>query len=191
MKRILGIVALAILLPAIATAQRPQTRSGFGISFGLGAGSASVSCDGCVGFGGTGFSDYLRLGGYLKPDLFLAVETNAWFDDALNSGSDYIGAILGVVQWYPNAKKGWYVKGGLGYAYSDLLSYESPSMMYVNPSGLGISVGAGYDWRVARNFALTPYLSYLRIVGGSTDYYVESVGVSVGLLQFGLGFTWF
>jgi hypothetical protein len=194
MRSMLAGFALALLLPAAASAQHPQTRGGFGISIGLGAGSASVSCEGCSDFGGTGLSDYLRLGGYVRPNLFLAGETNAWFADASNTGSDYIGAIMAVAQWYPNVQQGWYLKGGLGYAYSDLIGQVCPDYCYysnVTPSGLGISLGTGYDLRVARNFALTPYLNYLRIVGGSADSYPDSPGVGAGLFQFGLGFTWF
>jgi hypothetical protein len=189
MRSIFASFALFLLLPVAASAQHPQTRQGFGISVGLGAGSASVSCDGCAGFGGTGLSDYLRLGGYARPNLFLAVETNAWFADAGDPSYNYIGAIMGVAQWYPNARQGWYIKGGIGYGYSDLIS--DTYFGNVTPSGLGVSVGAGYDWRVARNFALTPYLNYLRIVGGSAYDYPGSPGAGVGLLQFGVGFTWF
>ena len=49
MNRTIGILTLVMArsLPAAAEAQHPQTRQGFGISFGFGAGSAGLTCDDC------------------------------------------------------------------------------------------------------------------------------------------------
>ena len=186
MNRILGVAALALLVPAVVTAQHPQTRSGFGISFGLGAGHANF-CDGCDELAGTGASGYLRLGGYLTPALFLAGESNGWFNgDPSNPDEASLGGLMGVVQWYPMADRGLYLKGGLGFSYATIYTDLSTS-------GFAGSIGAGYDLRIARNFALTPYINYLNQFGGSYSYSGSGsvAGANVHLFQFGLGFTWF
>ena len=81
MNRILSTIALALLIPALASAQHPQSREGFGIGLGLGAGSAAF-CDGCDDLASTELSGYLRLGGYLNPAVFLAAESNGWIGGA-------------------------------------------------------------------------------------------------------------
>jgi len=189
MHRTLGILtltlALALSRPAPSQAQHPQTRQGFGISFGFGAGSAVFTCDDCpADWGGTAPSGYFRIGGYLSPSVMLAGESNGWSDP---DGAS-IGAVLAVVQWYPMVASGLYLKGGAGYAYADAMDLGVDP-----PTGFGISLGAGYDLRVARNFALTPYVSYLRMIGGNMSWYGGDPAskAKIGVVQFGLGFTWF
>jgi len=186
MKRIIGIVTLALLVPALAVAQRPQARSGFGISFGFGAGSAGF-CQDCDDLASTELSGYLRLGGYLTPSLFLAGESNGWVGSTSDYDAPTLGAIMAVVQWYPMADQGLYLKPGLGYSYSTIFAD-------LRTGGFAGSIGAGYDLRVARNFALTPYINYLNQFGGTYTY--DGGGryefnAKVHLFQFGLGFTWF
>lgn len=187
MQRILTILALAVMLPTAAMAQHPQTRQGFGISFGFGAGSASFCAD-CDDISGTEASGYLRLGGYLTPSLFLAGESNGWYSGSTTAyDQNSLGAVMAVVQWYPMADQGLYLKGGFGYSYATIYTDFSTS-------GFAGSIGAGYDWRIGRNFALTPYINYLQQFGGSYTYGGggdAGLDANVHLFQFGLGFTWF
>ena len=185
MKRFFGVLALA-LIPSLALAQHPQTRSGFGISFGFGAGSASF-CEDCSDLSGTKPSGYLRLGGYLSPSTFLAVESNGWVGSSTDYDAPTLGAVMGIVQWYPMVDQGLYLKGGVGYSYATVYSD-------FQTSGFAGSIGVGYDWRLARNFALTPYVNYLNQFGGTYTYTGGGDSVAdakVHLFQFGLGFTWF
>lgn len=186
MNRMLCILCLTLLTPALAVAQHPQTREGFGISLGLGAGSAGF-CNDCDELASTELSGYLRLGGYLNPSVFLAAESNGWVSGG-TTGYDAptLGAIMAIVQWYPMAENGLYLKGGLGYSYASVTSDLSTG-------GFAGSIGAGYDFRLARNFALTPYLNYLKQFGGNYSYLGTDYGLdaNVHLFQFGLGFTWF
>ncbi|HMU62115.1 MAG TPA: hypothetical protein PKA66_10045 [Gemmatimonadales bacterium] len=186
MNRILAILTLAVLVPSIAAAQKPQTRDGFGISFGFGAGAANF-CDDCEELADTELSGYLRLGGYLNPSLFLAAESNGWVGSTTDYDAPSLGAVMGVVQWYPMVAKGLYLKAGFGYSYASVYSDFSTS-------GVAGSIGAGYDIRLARNFALTPYVNYLSQFGGGYSYSGSSeivADAAVHLFQFGLGFTWF
>ena len=187
-QRLAGLVIASALFAGTLEAQgNPQTRQGFGISFGIGAGSAGVDCEVCPDDRETGLSGYLRIGGYLRPNLFLAGESNGWSktEDGVEGQAGFLSA---VAQWYPQPASGLFVKGGLGLA---TVSLED-DVDEITSTGLGITVGGGYDFRVGRNFSLSPYINYLRgfgaqanLNGTSTDF-----DYNVNLLQFGLGFTW-
>src|ERR1700741_2594754 len=71
----------ALLLGAAGTlqAQHPQVRDGFWLSFGLGYGSAGISCESCPAFDReSGFTSYIRLGGTVNPRLLLGGDLSAW-----------------------------------------------------------------------------------------------------------------
>lgn len=175
------------VFPAVASAQIPQTRSGFGISFGIGAGSGAADCDGCDGDRETGLSGYLRLGGYVRPHVFIGFESNGYTKTV--DGFDITGGFYqGVVQWYPTPETGLYLKGGAG-----LMSYlETDGVDEITVSALGLGLGIGYDARLGRNFSLTPFANLL--FSGKGEAKVNSFNsgfdASFNLLQFGVGFTW-
>ena len=78
-------------------------------------------------------------------------------------------------------------RAALGYSYADPTTE-------ISTSGFAGSAGAGYDLRLGRNFALTPYINYLQQFGGTLSYtggIDTGVDAKVHLFQFGLGFTWF
>jgi hypothetical protein len=185
--RTLLAVAGLLVVPSLAVAQNPQTRSGFGISFGIGGGSGAAGCDGCTGDRETGPSGYLRLGGYVRPHVFIAFESNGYVKTM--DGVDITGGFYqAVAQWYPNPVTGFYLKGGAG-----LMSYlETDGVDELTVSALGIGVGIGYDARVGTNFSLTPYANLLLSGKGDAKLNGFSSGfdVSFNLLQIGLGFTW-
>ena len=179
---------LLLLAPFVASAQEaPRTREGFGISFGIGGGSGAADCGPCSGDRETGASGYLRLGGYIKPNMLLAFESNGYVKQ--KDGIDATGGFYSMVlQWYPNVATGFYVKGGLG-----LMGYgETDGVDELTSSALGISAGAGYDFRVSKNFSLTPYGNILFSGKGDAKFNGTSTGIdaSFNLIQVGLGFTW-
>lgn len=184
--RILPFVAL-VLLPAVASAQATPTRQGFGISFGIGSGSAAQTCDGCTSDSESGLSGYLRLGGHLNQNFFVGAESNGWTKS--KDGVDTrVGHFSGVVQWYPSATMGWYTKGGLGVS-----TFSSTDGTDELTSAAGsISLGGGYDWRVKKNFSLTPYLNYLHSAETEMELNGTKTGLKAGMnvFQIGLGFTW-
>jgi hypothetical protein len=173
-KYAIGFLLTALLsIPASAQAN-PQTRQGFWIAFGLGAGS--LGCDDCGDERETGTNINLRMGGTLSQRLILGGEVNIWTktegDVSLSTG--HIGP---VILFYPSATGGFFLKGGLGLANT---SFELGSLT-IEEQGMGITLGLGYDARVGRNFALTPYFD---ILSSSYD------GGSLNQVAFGLGFTW-
>ncbi len=181
-------LAALAFAPLAATAQEPQARQGFGISFGLGGGSASVDCSGCDSDRESGFSGYLRLGGYVRPDLLVAFESNGYANSS--EGVDVSGGFYSVaLQWYPNVDKGFYIKGNLGIA-GVVEDYDDGDEITVAAGGLGL--GLGYDFRLGRNFSLTPYMNLVFTGNGDVKFNGDSTGIDAkfNLLQIGLGFTW-
>lgn len=181
------LIALAAL-PVAALAQEPQARQGFGISFGLGGGSGDVECDVCISDRAGGFSGYLRLGGYVRPDLFVAFESNGYStsgDDIDTSGGFYSVAL----QWYPNVQKGFYLKGNLGVVG---VKQEDDVGDELTAGAFGMGIGIGYDFRVGRNFSLTPYANLIFSGDGEVEFNGSDTGVDAkfNLVQIGLGFTW-
>ncbi len=165
--RAIGLSAiLAVLLAGSASAQNAQTREGFWIGGGLGYGS--------LGGGGDRMgapSGYLKLGGTLRQNILLGVETNGWTKSELGARLT-MGNVSGAIYWYPMVTNGLFVKAGAGYSVLD----DS----FSSTSGFGMLAGLGYDVRVSRNLSVTPVANWFR---GSFD------GGSANVLQIGLGVT--
>jgi hypothetical protein len=189
MNRLLAVGLASMAITASASAQDVSApgRQGFGISFGLGGGSASMSCDGCSSERDTGLSGYLRMGGYVSPSLFVGGETNGWTKNDMGV-EQQIGVISAVVQWYPQPAAGLYLKGGAGFAHAT----ATDAFDEVSTSGMAMNAGVGYDWRLTRNFSLTPYANYVRSLGAEAEVNGLGTGytLNVDVLQFGLGFSW-
>src|SRR3954449_4573370 len=113
--RATGICAiLAAIMATSAVAQQEQTRQGFWIGGGLGYGS--LGCDGCDRVGAP--SGYLKLGGTLRQNILLGVETNGWTKSEFGSRLT-MGNVSGAVYWYPMPTNGLFVKAGAGYSVLD------------------------------------------------------------------------
>ena len=100
-------------LPAAAQGNA-QTRQGFFISFGFGA--ASLGCDDCDDedrLNGVNFQ--LRAGGTLSQRLLIGGEVNG-FSKSENDATLTVTHIGPVLQFYPSAQGGFFLKGGLGLA---------------------------------------------------------------------------
>jgi hypothetical protein len=174
-------IALALVLTTTlavpADAQgNPQTREGFWISFGLGVGS--LGCDDCNAEDEreTGGYGYLRLGGTLSQRLLIGGEANGW-SKSENDVTLTVSTVGPVLLFYPGANSGFFLKGGLGLANIEL----ELGNLSIEETGVGLTLGLGWDARVGRNFALTPFFD---IVSSSYD------GGSLNTVSFGLGFTW-
>ncbi len=184
MNRVIPVVfCVALLIPAAADAQRPNTREGFWIGFGLGVGS--------LGFGGdvvdadreTGASGYLRMGGTLSQKVLIGGESNGW-SKSINGVTTTVGFLGGVVMLYPSATGSFYLKGGLGFVFIDEQDLSG--------SGFGLSLGLGNEFRMGNNFSLVVFLNAI----GSTGVEVKFSGVSTGfdvdpnIVQLGIGVGW-
>jgi hypothetical protein len=154
-----------------------QTREGFYVGLGGGAGWASISCDGCSDrdrqAGGSG---YFKAGWTLNPHLLIGGELNVWarHDEAFDVAQwTYRYNVSATTTVYPSTASGFFVKGGAGLSYLDLdRDFGEETVSLELGDGPGIVVGAGYDIRLG-HVALTPAVNYW--VGWLDD--LESRGV--------------
>jgi hypothetical protein len=184
--------ALAALCASPLMAQaHPQTREGFTASFGLGAGSAGVTCDGCDSDREIAPSLYLRLGGAYRPNLILGGEINGWSkseDDAGDEATVTMATVNFVAQWYPQTAGGFFLSGGLGLgSIRTDLRISGLGTLTSNTTAFGYQVGTGYDIRLGRNVSLTPYATFFGTAGGKVEDTDEKIDGNVA--QIGLGIT--
>jgi hypothetical protein len=117
------ITALSLATPASAArAQRPQTRDGVIVSFGVGGGSAGLGCNGCTRVRHSGTLFYLNIGGTLSPHLTLGGELNGF---AHNSAAQdiSIGSLMAVAHFYPTRASGFFLTGGAGLTSSAITNH--------------------------------------------------------------------
>jgi hypothetical protein len=176
MTRLLAACALLLSAAGTAQAQDEPLRQGFWIGGGLGYGSMGLSCDFCDGLGREGgLSAHFKLGGTLRPNILLGVESNGWTKSE-NGATVTMGNLSGAAYFYPVTTAGFFVKGGAGYSVlrgDDGFSTDSES-------GFGLLAGLGYDIRVGRNLSITPVANWFR---GGFD------GASTNVIEVGLGVT--
>jgi hypothetical protein len=193
MRRFLFTVASLLLASTSASAQgRAQLRDGFVISVGVGAASAGISCDGCGTTRENGPALFLMVGGAVSPSLILAAETHGWAKEQ-NGETMQVGYLTGIAQWYPAAETGFFLKGGLGIGQaSDELTDPVFGNLKLESTGFAYQFGAGYDFRVGRNFSLSPFVNYLATTGANAKVNGASANerLDVNNVQYGLGFTW-
>jgi hypothetical protein len=168
---------LTVLLASTSSAQQAQTRQGFWVGGGMGYGSLGLSCNTCTGdVPRTGsLSAYAALGGTLRQNILLGVETNVWTKSE-GGGRVSLANLSGAAYWYPMPAQGLFIKAGAGY--SNLSADDGVNS--ASDGGLGWLAGVGYDIRAGRNLSITPVANWFR--GGFANG-------SANVLQFGLGVT--
>lgn len=180
------IAALAVIGAGSAAAQHPQTRQGFWIAFGLGFGSADLTCDGCTFDRETGGVGHIRLGGTLNQKLLLGGDITAWTKD-IEGVTFTVGNVSFIAQYYPTEMGGLFLKGGAGFSSIQF----SEGGQEASGESFGLSAGAGYDIRVGRNISITPLVDIM--FGGSRDIQYQGAtvipGLSYNAVNVGVGVT--
>lgn len=171
-----------------AQAAQPA-RSGFGMSLGLGTGSAGVTCEGCEELEEerlNGLSGYFRIGGYASPKFFVGAEGTGWMRNS-DEFERRIAAISVVFLGYPSVTGGFFLRSGVGVIRAVI---EDPS----NNS----AVGEGYTWQFGVGYdipfgaaAITPYLTFVgsREVRLSINEIDTNFNLNPNILQGGLAIT--
>lgn len=185
--RVLALAGVLSFIASAAQAQYAQRRDGFWIGFGLGYGSADVSCDNCAsGDRLGGVTGFLKLGGAPSRNVLIGGTVNAWSRSS-GGATETMGNVTASVSVYPVPASGLFLTGGLGFSNYDLDT--SPS---VSGTGWGLTAGVGYDIRVGRNVSLTPVVNFvysgvgeLQQSGGGTF----ATGWRQNVVDFGLGVT--
>ena len=145
-----------------------------------------MSCDTCSARGReTALGYYIKLGGTLSPRLLLGGEIDGWLKT--ESLATYAGNGAVVLYFYPAPTSGLFVKGGAG------LAVRFVETLYTGThdgSGLGVTAGAGYDWRIGRNVSLTPMATYYYgDLGALSTVSGTSTGWKQNVFEFTLGVT--
>lgn len=173
-----ALLALLVAIPQSVEGQdRPQTREGFFIGFGLGGGS--FGCEGC-GDRQSGAAAHIKLGGAIRPNVLLGVESIGWTKDEGGARLSHVN-VAAIVQFYPAAENGFFLKGGVGVSRLEASASGGGFSFSAGDNGLGLTAGLGYDIRLGTNFSLSPYGSFVwgDFEGGTANH-----------VQFGLGVTW-
>jgi hypothetical protein len=190
MRNALSVLLCAFVLAGYAAKAVAQAspRSGFGMSFGMGAGSTGITCEDCgveVDDRLNGVSGYLRLGGYASSQMFIGVEGTGWIRNSDGLERRIAAASLVFVA-YPSSTAGLFLRAGAG------------GIRAVIENDLLVLVGEGITWNVGLGFdlgsgpvALTPFVTYLNSLEVAADVNEVSTGVDLNpnILQFGLAIT--
>jgi hypothetical protein len=180
-------------------AGEPPSREGFWIGFGIGATHARIDCSSCGPLlpddpweGGSGVGWYFALGGTLRPNVLLGGELNLYGkrNDAQQRDAT-LGALSAVLQYYPLGASGFYLKGGAGLGASLMAGGGG----LIESGGWAAQGGVGYDVRIGRRFALTPFANIVQVFSegdAGRNQGVPARGPPKPRYgQFGLGFHWY
>ncbi|HUF28767.1 MAG TPA: hypothetical protein VMM18_17430 [Gemmatimonadaceae bacterium] len=194
MGRFTSTLVIAALLSLTTTdalhAQAEQgSRSGFGLSLGLGMGSAGVTCEGCEEFEEdrmNGISGYLRIGGYASPRFFAGVEGTGWMHNS-DGLERRIAALSVVFVGYPSETTGFFVRSGFGGIRAVI---EDTNNNVAVGTGLTWQIGVGYDIPFGA-VALTPYVTFVNSMEVGLNINEVSTGFNLNpnILQYGLAIT--
>lgn len=166
-----------------------SSRSGFGLSLGMGVGSAGVTCEGCEEFEEdrmNGISGYLRVGSYASPRFFVGVEGTGWMRNS-DGLERRIAALSVVFMGYPSETTGFFVRSGFGGIRAVI---EDANANTAVGTGLTWQIGVGYDIAFGAA-ALTPYVTFVNSMEVGLNINDVSTGFNLNpnILQAGLAIT--
>ena len=171
--KIFGFIAMiGLFCTASAHAQEPGERSrqsGFWGAFGLGpAGFTCLKCpDGALeAWSNLGGGGVLTIGTTIRKnlpvglELLTAVHTEIAdvAENEVDPQATFI-TVAAIVQFYPMSNRGLFVSGGPAVGISSITG----GGRLIEAPGAGFTVGLGYDFRIGRNFALTPTFRYAQL----------------------------
>lgn len=166
----------------------PEGRRGFWLEGGLGWGREAYK------YADDPFSASLgkptiniQLGGTVSQTLRLGAELGGWVNTYTDEDgyevTESLSHLLAVARVYPARSTGLFLKGGVG------LGVTSASVEYGNTSsesGLGYSLGVGYELPISGKLYLTPQFGYYR----SSYEKRDDDTLHERLLNFSLSITW-
>lgn len=140
--------------------QRPH-RTGLWIEVGAGPGLLRIgrsSSDRIISANVEG--GFLRVGGTISDNVLLSWESGGfnnesfWFggtDTSIVAEMAYTGI---AVMWYPG-RTGLFLKGSVGFAQGTFTVPTAARADTLEGNGVGLAIGAGWDWSLSRKYALT------------------------------------
>jgi len=164
---VFGVLSLVRAGPAHA--QDSGTGQGLWFRGGVGYGSAHVSCDSCrSGRHLDGYTVQLGIGGAKSPELHLGAVLEVW-EHSLDGGETLSAMTMGTASlyYYPGYRRRFFLEGGVGLSDYRVVKglhegflFENADATPVSGTGLGFTVGLGYDVRLGREFAIVPRVAY-------------------------------
>jgi len=164
----------SLSVAADAQAQNARARDGFWISGGLGYGM--FGCDGCGSREG-GLSGDLSLGGTISPRFLLGAGTSGWTQSE-GGGTLTVGLLDARVRFYPSARGGLFLTGGVGVG---SVKASIDGFGSTTETGVGVILGLGYDYRVSPNMSITPYWNGFAMRNDVMDANVGQMGIALTL----------
>jgi len=159
-----------------AFAEEKLERSGFWGGLNIGIGFVQQSFEGASEDG-----DHFSLGfegGYtLNPHFLIGVELSGWLIEAGNlndpsKGEGIMQAFL-ITRYYPSSTMGLFAKVGGGYVDHWSNHPGEPS----RKNGQGLTFGAGYDFPINKNLAITPFINYSFWETDDQDHNAWTLGI--------------
>lgn len=189
--RMLRRAALALSMPIVLLrAQNAPGHQGIHVALGGGVGALTPLCD-CESLRRESGSTFmLRIGGAVRSNAVVSGEVNGWVKS--QSGARMTSNWLNlVVQLYPRAAGGFYMKGGVGVAQVRIKfgGNPPPILKSVDP---GAIVGVGYDVPMTKSVSISPYVDYLYAHASEATYNGTSFHKQMGatLVQYGVALSW-
>lgn len=152
--------AAALVLSLLASPARAQEPSGFWASAGLGTGMHQLSCDVCRGDRNGGWTARLALGGSLSSHLRLGGELQGWTDATEGIRSTFV-AVAPTLYWFPSpVRTRYFLMAGLGVT----RFRAADSTDALSATSVGVLAAVGYEFRIGRQYALTPFAGFANSV---------------------------
>lgn len=151
---------------------RPQTRGGLWFSAGLGVGS--LGCEDCDERETSAMVD-LAVGGTIGERLLIGGAITGWSKEE-DGFTLTVTSVEGRVRFYPITEKGFYLTGGLGLG---AIRAELEDFGDETETGLGLTIGVGWDFRVGSNVSITPFWHGTAVSIEEGDANFGSLGVAV------------
>jgi hypothetical protein len=183
-------VALTAVGARPLNAQGDQVRNGFWLMGGVAAASNRTDCTNCpeeVRI--NGFGTVLRAGGKASRYVMIGGELYGFLETDDDSRTE-VGGVLFIAQWYPWTKLGFWFRAGGGISYANVEINTATSPEQITKAGLGLSLGFGWDLRVARMVSITPFLTSYYNGLGAIDFSGGTLdNVLTTMWQAGVGVT--
>jgi len=184
---ILG-AALSALATGTLAAQDAATGDGLWYGGGLGPGVAFVSCHICRADRGTAATGTLRLGGRVKAGVLIGAEATLWAGGVQSGVHESMWGLAAAGYFFPRPRGTFYLKAGLG-----ILNWHSEDGQTVLSAGsVAGLLGLGWEFRIARQVTLAPYLSvFAAPIAGDIKYNggAAQSGAGLVLAQLGVSIT--
>lgn len=175
------LVLAALAIPSLAAADPwPQTRAqSWFVGFGIGGGSAGLEIAGFDTDREGGGAGSFRAGYSFTDQLGLGLESNAW---TKTEGDVTLSLSTATATLYFYPAGGLVLRGGIGFGSGSIEIEQSGPNLTADETGFGLSVGAQYDFRVTRTFALGPQVDIA---------YMTLDTVDANYISGGLSFNWY